>query len=469
MSTIVIAGGSVSGLATALALAGSARRVVVLETSDPPPEGSPGRVGPAWIRPTVPQAQHSHTLTSLGVAVLRERAPNVIAEAVAANAELLDLVAAMPPAPPARLAGDEELVALACRRTTLELVLYRIVRTLPAVEIRHRTRVRGLVLNRREDRVAGVVVDRGDRIPAQIVIDATGRRAAARAWLRAAGIGLREDLLSPSGLLGFTRFYQRLGPPAPLNRGNAAGILGDHYLGVLHPGDDGTFSVALGVLPEDRTMRSLRRPGSFHAVARATPGVAAWLADGAATPISGVHAITCPPNVLRALAIARPQPVAGLLPAGDAACITNPLYGRGQSLAFAHAFRLADLLAAHPDPGPAQAEAAVRIVRDLFLPWYEQAAREDGDRIRRWRAGIKGDRPPPEAAGLTLRTVSGAASSDSVVWRELMRVLMCLRPPAEVFGDAEFSARVRRALGAVAPRPPLPTRGDLVAAAAGGQ
>ena len=50
-----------------------------------------------------------------------------------------------------------------------------------------------------------------DRI---LPIDATGRRAEGRSWLGAAGIGLPEDLTSPSKLRIFSRFYRRHGQAA---------------------------------------------------------------------------------------------------------------------------------------------------------------------------------------------------------------------------------------------------------------
>lgn len=485
MSRVVVAGGSVAGLAAALALAGHGRRVTILERGGPPPEGSAGLAGERWSRPTVPSWRHAHTLPSLGVSVLFDRAPQVIEAAQCAGAVLLDLVRAMPPHPPGRMTGDEELVALACRRPTLELVLYRIVRELPGVEIRHGVRVTGLTLSTRGTRgtrVTGVEVGGGaaggraagggaagggDRIPAEIVLDATGRRAEARSWLAAAGIELPADQTRPSHMRVFSRFYRRRGELPPLNRGNAAGLLGEHYAGVLHPGDDGTFSVALGVLPEDRMMHSLRGPAAFTAAAMATPGVAEWLGAGMSTPISGIRPITCPPNLLRALATSSPQPVAGLFPVGDAACVTNPLYGRGISLALRHAFRLADVLAVHPEPGALQSEAAAELAREVFTPWYQQAAEDDADRIARWRAAIRGEPRPPDRTRLTLHRVGGAAVRDAVIWRGLVRVLMGLQPPAKVF-DVDFAARVRRALGADPPRSPAPTRAEFVAAVTGG-
>lgn len=460
MSNVVVAGGSIAGLAGALALAGHGHRVVVLERGMAPPDGPPGPAGQAWRRPTAPSFPHAHTLTSLGVATLLDRAPEVVAAALDAGAIMLDLTRAKPPEPVGTEPGDAELLALACRRATLETVLYRVVRDLPGVEIRHGVRVVGLSLNPGRDQVTGVVTDAGERIAADLVLDATGRRALGRAWLAQHRITMRPDLSSPTNMRGFSRFYCRIGPTPALNRGNAAGVLGDHYAAVVHPGDDDTFSIALMVLAEDEAMRVLREPAAFTAAALATPGVADWLAPGMSAPVTGVRAITCPPNALRTLAIA--PPVAGLVPLGDAAAMTNPLYGRGLSLAFTHACRLADLLAAG-----AKRDATSRLAAELLVPWFRLADVDDAERIAHWRAAVHGWAPPPRPRQLTMRTAARVVDRDAVVWRGLVRVLMGLSRPDTVLGDPVFADRVRGLLaGQLSPRPG-PSRADLLAAVAG--
>ncbi|MCX4824953.1 hypothetical protein OG883_34875 [Streptomyces sp. NBC_01142] len=469
MPTAVIVGGSVAGLASALALSGIGYRVLVLERAAPPPQWSVAEAAGRWRRPTVPQGIHSHTLTSLGVRVLRERAPQVLAGARAAGAPTLDLTGTVPAGATdgAREPGDEELVALGCRRSSLELILYRAVCALPGVTVRHDSAVGGLELDPGQHRVRAVVTAAGTRVPADVVVDATGRQALSRTWLRIAGVPVADDRTSPSGLSGYTRFYRLIAAelPGPLGRGNAAGDIWDHYAGVLHPGDNDTFSIALATLPGDRSMAGLRSRAGFTAVARATPGLGPWLEDGVSEPISPVHAITSPPNTLRGTATSHQRPVAGLFPVGDAACVTNPLFGRGMSLALDHAFRLADVLAVHQDIDTTQRRAVARMTQELFLPWYEQSTAADRVRVARWRAAVNGTPLPPvpdAGSGLpTAEEVASAARVDGVVWRGLTRMLMTLATPAEVFGDDKFVARVRQA-GGPAARREGPTRGHLL-------
>jgi 2-polyprenyl-6-methoxyphenol hydroxylase-like FAD-dependent oxidoreductase len=469
MPTAVIAGGSVAGLASALALSGIGYRVLVLERAPQPPQPSTVEATSWWQRPTVPQGRQSHTLTSLGVRVLRERAPQVLADAGAAGAPTLDLTQALSAEADgsAREPGDSELVALGCRRSTLELLLHRTVSDLADVTVRHDTTVASLELDAVHRRVKAVVTGTGERIRADIVVDATGYRALSRRWLRDAGVPLAADRTSPSGLVGHTRFYRLKSRtlPGPLNRGHGVGDVFGHYAGVLHPGDNGTFAIALGSLPGDRALLGLRTGPGFTAAARATPGLAPWLKDGVSSPVSPVRVISSPPNTLSGAAGPQQCPVPGLFQVGDAACITNPLFGRGMSLALDHAFRLADLLAEQPDIDIAQRRAVARMTHDLFLPWYEQSAGSDRLRIARWRAAVDGGAPAaPEPRGElpTAEEIVRAARSDGTVWRGLTRMLMTLSTPAELFADDKFLARVRQAAPAgPAPSPQL-SREELV-------
>lgn len=454
MTEVIVVGGSVAGLATALAMAQVGRRVTVLERGPEYPSGPLPVAIRTWTGDTVPQRQHSHSLTSLGVRTLRARAPQILDAARAAGAVLLDLTGAMPASPAGPAPGDENLVALGCRRTLLDLTLYRSLQAIPGVRVRHRVSVAAVTVV--AGRVTGVVTRSGTKLRADLVVDATGTRAESRRWLAAAGLEPGADTTSPSGLRVFSRHYHFSGPGSPLNRGNAAGHIGDDYGAVLHPTGVDTFSVAIGVLPDDDTLTLLRRPGAFTRVLRTTPGIDAWFRESRPTPASAIQALTCPPNTLRAAAVG-PSPVPGLIPVGDAACVTDPLYGRGMSLALTHAFALADLVTRFPGAGPAQADAAAALARELFEPWYRQAVVDGADRIARWR-GL------PPSAPTALQRAGPAAAHDAVVWRGVTRVLMGLQLPEQVYSGADFADRVARAGSRAVATTAAPTRRDLLAA-----
>jgi len=471
---VVVAGGGFAGLATALSLGRAGLSVTLLESAPAPPLGPAPEVAPRWRRGTVPQAEHPHMLTSAGVRVLDRRAPELLADAIEAGAEYIDVAAALPPLlEPRHQPGDEELVALACRRTVLELLLRRRIEAMDGVRVLDSCRVVGIVVDPGRDRVLGVRTDRGTREPADIVIDATGRRAEARRWLASESCALRDqDEFADSGCRGVGRFYRLLRPgyPTALHRGNAAGAIGETFAAVVHPADNDTFSVTLATLPDDDLMHELAGDEGFGRAVASIPLIAPWVDPRSATPITSAREFKCPPNTLRAAAVSRQLPVAGLYPVGDAACLTNPLYGRGMSLALQHAFALADVLVSHPAVDRRQADRAAACARELFVPWFRQSAADDAGRIRLWRQGLKGSIPPPAQqlppAGPDLAGIGAAAAVDSLVWRHLTRVLMGLQTPADAFADARFEARLR---AVTAPRQAslLPARETITRVLAG--
>jgi 2-polyprenyl-6-methoxyphenol hydroxylase-like FAD-dependent oxidoreductase len=410
---VVVAGGSIAGLAAALALSGRGVPTLVLDRSTAD--------GPA-----LPQAGHSHTFTSLGLAVLRDRAPEVLAALLAAGATPLDVG----PGP--------DLVALGCRRTVLQDVLRRVVAAAPGVELRRGIRVTGL--QAAGGRVTGVVLADGTAVPAELVLDATGRRSCSAGWLADLGVATAADRWSPTRLRAFSRFYRRAGALGPLNRGNAAGVVGEQFAGVVHPADGEVFSIALGTLPDDRALDPLREPAGFDAAARYTPWVADWMPD--AEPLTGVRVLTCPPNVLRGAALA---PYPGLLPVGDAACVTDPIFGRGMSLALAHAYAVVDAVLDGGDPAA--------ITQDLLAPWYEQATVDSVDRTACWQAAVAGE-PAPEPPPGSLRAVGRAVLCDPAIGLAVTRVLMGLTPPERAYAGLRIPAG--------GPTAPGPTRAELL-------
>jgi 2-polyprenyl-6-methoxyphenol hydroxylase-like FAD-dependent oxidoreductase len=474
MAKILIIGGSISGLATALALSEQGQQgqrshdIEILERDPNPPPDTVEAAHSAWSRPTVPQAYHSHAFASLGVNLLLDRAPNVYAELVAAGADKIHLAERMPPTLRDKSAqpGDEDLRMLGCRRSTFELVLRRETLALPNVRVRHGTTVRGLELAANgAPRVIGARTADGAVLPADIVIDATGRRSPAAQWLADAGLPVPPGQVDSCEITYYTRHYQLLAdqPPGPLNRGFGAGGLWDHYTAVLFLGDNRTFSISIGVLPDDASMKPLRQAPAFTAALQATPLLAPWLAPGAAEPISPVYAMGGLDNSLRPT-IGGESPVLGFFQVGDATCTTNPAYGRGVSLALAHAYQLADIIQAAPDVGAEQAREFARATERLLTPWFQEAVQNDRGRAGLWRATLSGEQPPTPPPGVVpFGAVVQAAAVDPVVWRRLVRVMMSLDPPSTVYGDDDTRARVREALAAgPPPQMPAPTRAELV-------
>ena len=135
---LVVVGGGIAGLGTALACARGGHRVTILERDDTPMPAS-AEAAFAWSRTGAPQVRHSHAFLARLRNLLRDCAPDVLAALLAAGASEISFATNLPetltdrePRP-----GDEDLVAIACRRTTFEWVLRRLVLAEPGVELRH--------------------------------------------------------------------------------------------------------------------------------------------------------------------------------------------------------------------------------------------------------------------------------------------------------------------------------------------
>lgn len=328
MSNVIIAGGSVAGFAAALALADAGHQVTILERSGEQP---PTTVDAAaeWQRPTVPQAVHSHAFASLGCNLLRERARDVYESLLAAGASEINLADYPPPtfADFARQPDDDNLRMILARRSTFELILRQRALARTGVRLTTGATVRGLMTGLGDpSRVTGVRLEDGQVLPGDVVIDATGRRTAADSWLAAAGLPVPVTTSESCKIVYYTRYYRQLsaGPAGPLNRGFGSGGLWDAYTAVLFLGDNRTFSVSVGVLPEDAELKSLRHEAAFEAVIRATPLLANWISPANAEPISPVYAMGGLDNAIRTPARGQARPGDSSLLATRSARLTRP-------------------------------------------------------------------------------------------------------------------------------------------------
>ncbi|MBS1838932.1 MAG: FAD-dependent oxidoreductase, partial [Actinobacteria bacterium] len=214
MARLVVIGAGVGGLGTALFAARSGHHVTVVERDDtPPPADAHGAFD--WQRHGAPQVRHSHAFLARLRNLLRDHHPDVLEALFDAGATEMRFVDMLPehmdrtPMP-----GDEDLVALACRRTTFEWVLRRIVTDEHGVDLRHGTPTTGLIAQPRGDGsgpgsapvVAGVALADGATIDADVVVAAGGRRMDVPALLAAVDVGI-EETSEDTGILYMSRFF----------------------------------------------------------------------------------------------------------------------------------------------------------------------------------------------------------------------------------------------------------------------
>ena len=306
-------------------------------------------------------------------------------------------------------------------------------------------------------RVVTLRVARGDAeestLAADLFVDASGRRSRLPAWLQAVGLPAPHEEASPCGIFYCSRFYRlRPGVTPPERETTIGADLGYLKYAIFH-GDSRIFSITLAADPEDRALRAVLREGPFERVARVLPPMAPWVDPGVSEPITGVFGMDGLRNVRRHFVASGRPLVRGLVAIGDAAIHTNPLYGRGCTLAFVHAAALAEAVARHGGDLEALALALDAATEREIVPWYELAVRQDREaaawahQLREGRApkaGEPGGAVDPRAylRDLLLRGLVPALRLDATVLRAFLRRFNLLDPPGDLMREPALLGRV---------------------------
>jgi len=485
-STVIVIGAGVAGLGSALALSRAGHRVTLLERDATPLPADPDEAF-LWDRRGAPQVRHSHALLARLRNLLRDRYPDVLDDLLTAGATEMRFADNLPieitdrePRP-----GDDDLVALACRRTTFEWVLRRAVLAADGVELLDGTVAESVVARPGADgappTVTGVVVTaRGEparTIEADLVVATLGRRSAVPRLLSNIGVdpaSRSED----TGIVYLSRFYRLLASAElPDSDGPIGGDLGYLKYAVFQ-GDNRTFSVTFAVATHDDELRALLLdPLGFELAAATLPTTLAWVQPDRAEPITEVHVMGGLLNREVDFLDDDGQPIVlGFHAAGDAHTCTNPLYGRGCSLAMVQATLLADELAAHPDDPVARSIAYERASEREIRPWYRASVNQD--RLNRAEAEVERDHGPdigadPEPDGdasadaiqkafmrdLMRDGLMPAVRTDATVFRAFVRSFNLLDPPDALITDPDVVGRVMNAYQDRDQRPPEPPLG----------
>ncbi len=483
---VVVTGAGIGGLAAALALARLGCEVVVVERDDTPmPEDVEGAF--AWDRRGAPQVRHTHGFPALIRVLLRDRYPDVLQALRDAG---VTEVSIMPPSVPADsptyAAHAEDLQVLSCRRTTLEWVLRRCALAEPGMQIRVGVGASGLLADRSRPgaplTVRGVRLEDGSELLADLVVASTGRRGDVPGWFAEHGVRIDEEE-HPTGTIYLSRFYRSDADDAP------TGFQGGRRAGlgfVVAGADHGTYSATLAIDAADAELRAhLLDPDRFQAALPLFREMAP-VVHCQGEPITSIQTMGGLINRIRRFVDAGGAPVAhGFFAVGDAHTCTNPLYGRGSSLAVLQAVLVADALAAHPDDAGAAASAYESASAARVEPWYDislltdraaatppaappLASRPADTASAAHPTTNAGEPPPPRLDLATMRRI--AASGDPELAVLVTRMMTLLATPAEVFGDPEVLRRLASVATAERPRDPTTparrplTREDILAA-----
>ena len=423
------------------------------------------------LRAGAPQIVQPHIVMAKCRELLVEHLSDVYEKLLEAGVAVAPLWTQMQPTLPDKTPrpGDERLMLMMTRRSTIDWVLQRAVAVEPGATVRTGVRVVGLVAPQKTH-VTGVRTDEGT-IAADLVVDATGCRTRIDPWL--AEIGARPTAMQRAecGIAYFSRHYRLragvIAPGLPTTR-IVAGL--KEFNAGIWGADNGTMQMAVAPLAMDHRFRTVKNPAVFSAVLRTIPTYAAWL--DALEPITDVFAMGGLQNTLRRLVVEGTPVATGLHALGDSVCATNPTLGRGLSFALWEAVTLRDVLKESAGDWTAQSLAMDAFVGENIAPFYEEQAAVDGVRMAALRHAIFGD-PAPEPASqscdrVTFVEVRAAAQFDATAFRALWRIHGMAQKPAEVYSDPQVIAHTRKALVQNRDRSPIaePTREQLMAALA---
>ena len=389
---IVIIGGGIGGLATALKLershAAQRSEVLIIERDPEPPAIAAESASELWDRPGAPQFRMAHSLLARLHKILREDHPQALSELADAGVLPCPVRFVLPetqvesykPEP-----ADIDMLHLLGRRATFEYVLRQHVARLRNVSFVHGARVEGLQIEPEGShlRVRGVTVARGgthggprgatETILADVVVDASGGRSKVPEWLRAAGATI-EVSEQPSEFTYFCRHYRmRDGGAEPFARRTGAAL--DYLWFGAFFAEHGHFSLALACpAAESELVQTIKTPEGFDLIGRTLPGVSELIAKAEPTSkVLGAGGLT---NRWTRYSLKGKPELLGFFAVGDSHVLTNPMYGRGCTAAFVQAQALVGALGESRDPVVRARRYSERVVEQL-KPQYEFALSGD--------------------------------------------------------------------------------------------
>jgi 2-polyprenyl-6-methoxyphenol hydroxylase-like FAD-dependent oxidoreductase len=454
MASVLVIGGGLCGLGTALLLARDGHDVTVLERDPDPIPATAQDAWDRWTRKGVVQFRQPHNLMPGLRMILEAELPDVQDALRLAGACRFDLLNPLPRSFSDREARpiDDKLWTFSARRPVAEWVFAKAALGEPGVAVRRGARVQELLTGSAvipgTPHVVGVRTSDGDELRADLVVDATGRHSPASDWLANAGARRPYEEHDDSGFMYYTRYFagtlpQRVAP--------TLSELGTISLLTL-PGDNGTWSVTVFAAAGDQPLKNLRHEEKWTNTIRACPLHAHWL-DGQA--ITDVLAISGVVDRYRRFEVDGSPVATGFAAVADAWACTNPSAGRGLTVGFLHALRLRDVLRETAgDPAACVEQFHARTEQDI-TPWYEAQIAVDRARFADIEALREGRAPlPPAGLVADIRRLLSTMMVDPDLFRAVLEYVGTITPIQAILRRPEVNERIEAARVVLKDAPP---------------
>ncbi|MET1256296.1 hypothetical protein [Aliikangiella maris] len=343
MENIIIAGGGIAGLVSAICLSKLNCHILVIERDQEKDERLNNvNIFESWKRKGVPQFKHNHTYLLSMYKFFSNEHPELVSEFKKHGVNLYHINEMLPAELRSKLIRktdtDLDMKKINCRRPTLESLLYDYAKSISSINILHNVKVINVLgeCNGSSIDVRGVVtiVDGEKKEFLGSVIDAMGQSSKFVSWLEKMTDKpfLKDEQLCNT--IYISRHYRlRNGQSELLFKGNRNYSYGTDlgYIRFnLFPNEKGYFSICILIHEREKELfDALKMPELFHKACLSIPEIAPWLESDKSVPVSEPLYFRGMKNRWNIFVENGSLRVKNFYAVGDSHVMTNPWAGKG--------------------------------------------------------------------------------------------------------------------------------------------